>query len=483
MAASLITTADVTSVLGPTSPEEIGEKTFNIENYRKIVPKILEYGVLLPKTHVVPTGKFQQVYALSDIHADFRKFVQVLKQFGLVSTELNPYTNDIYSPELVGEARWTAPASTLLVIVGDLVDGKRNHGAFWNSSDDIEGAFEFRLHALIYNLRIQARLQHSDVLITIGNHDYETVIMDPFVQTFVDKYVHESAQLFFGEDRREALLPFYLINPYFFISIEGENREVAFVHGGLHSNVKNLLEKLVDYQRIVDRTSQGKLASVLNDYMNFTNNWVYLDPVDNTNQIGFGSANGDALWNRTYAIEDSCAIAKTSRYHYIIVGHCPTNYGASHPRVMGLVSARPECDNSYVKKEKDVGCVIMDCLHDKTKIAFVDTGLSKAQRMPTDFIRTQVQGYSEVDNEHRPVEILKLVHDSDDSDSYYNKALTIHVNSAGSLVEKLYYVDTSTKAPVNLVANFVGGKRVKRNRNRNTIKRKLQRKNRRTHKK
>jgi len=466
----LITNAEVTSVLGSHAPEFIIDNSFNIDYYRTTVQqKILTYSAIYPKTHIIPSGKFKQVYVTSDLHADFRKFVQILKQFGLISTALNPYTADIYSPELIGEAKWIAPPHTLLVIVGDLVDGKRNHGPFWNSSDDIEGAFEFRIHALIYNLRIKARENNSDVFITIGNHDYETVIRTPPSTQFIDKYVHDTAQDFFGLDRREALLPFYLVNPYFFVSIEGENKEAAFVHGGLHSNVPDLLEKLTQFQIIVNGESVANLPNRLNSY----------NKIDNTWGGKFGES--DAIWSRSYAVNDSCAIAKTSRYHYIIVGHCPTNYGPSFPRIQSLIKKRPECDDGILDSEKKLGCVIMDCIHDKTKIAFVDTGMSKAFRLPTEFMRTLPPGNSEIDNEQRPVEILKLVHDRDDSDSYYNKALTIHMNSAGSIVENVYYEDMSKKV-VNLVANFVGGKTCKRKskRKNKSLKKRTLRRNRRS---
>jgi hypothetical protein len=96
-------------------------------------------------------------------------------------------------------------------------------------------------------------------------------------------------------------------------------------------------------------------------------------------------------------------------------------------------------------------------------------------------MRTFSPGNSEIDNEHRPVEILKLVHDRDDSDSYYNKALTIHMNSAGSIVENVYYEDMSKKV-VNLVANFVGGKTYKRKskRKNKSLKKRTLRRNRRS---
>lgn len=460
-AVSLLTTVDIISILGPKAPEVIGENVFNLEKYREtLVPKILGYADSVPKSHIVPSGKFKQVYVTSDLHADFRKFVQILKQLGLISTALNPYTDDIYSPELLAESRWIAPPSTLLVVVGDLVDGKRNHGAFWNSSDDKEGAFEFRIHTLIYNLRIKARENNSDIFITIGNHDYESVIKTPPSVKFIDKYVHDTAQDFFGVDRREALLPFYLVNPYFFVSIEGENKEAAFVHGGLHSDVPDLLRRLTRFQIIVDGESTANLPNLLNSYDTSYDKW----------DGKFGSS--DALWSRTYSLIDSCAIAKTSRYHYIIVGHCPTNYGPSYPRIDGLIRKRPECDIGRLDGEKKLGCVVIDCTHDKTKIAFVDTGMSQSFRLPKEYIRTIASGYSEIDNEHRPVEVLKLVHDRDDTDSYYNKALTVHMNSDGSLVENLYYEDMSKKV-VNLVADFVGGKRSKKR----TYKRKSQRKN------
>ena len=68
--------------------------------------------------------------------------------------------------EYVWTLEWVAD-DTMLMITGDLVDGRRGS----RTVDDPRGSYEMLLHILIYNLRIDARERNSDVLFTIGNHD------------------------------------------------------------------------------------------------------------------------------------------------------------------------------------------------------------------------------------------------------------------------------------------------------------------------
>jgi hypothetical protein len=112
----------------------------------------------------------------------------------------------IYNPKFINNAEWIGGERTLFLILGDLVDGKRNS----NQVNDIVGAFELLIHCLIHNLRISARSKGSEVLFTIGNHDLDTVLNHPdlgnpekfkpnFKLSLYKSYVHESSKNFFGQ--------------------------------------------------------------------------------------------------------------------------------------------------------------------------------------------------------------------------------------------------------------------------------------------
>ena len=149
---------------------------------------VMEYAssVSIHDRYVVQRD-FGRVVATSDVHADLRKFVQVLVSAGLVSSggperaraergsgaraergseiEDDPY-------EYVWTLEWVAD-DTMLMITGDLVDGRRGS----RTVDDQRGSYEMLLHILIFNLRIDARERNSDVLFTIGNHDLYSVLL------------------------------------------------------------------------------------------------------------------------------------------------------------------------------------------------------------------------------------------------------------------------------------------------------------------
>ncbi len=118
--------------------------------------------------------EFDTVYSTSDIHSDVYTFIKILNRLGLLKqTEslVKQKQNDLISIEEIFLIEWNATVrNTLLVIVGDLVDGAKS------SSKRLDGDAEILLHILIYNLRISARKYNSEIRFTIGNHDFHTVI-------------------------------------------------------------------------------------------------------------------------------------------------------------------------------------------------------------------------------------------------------------------------------------------------------------------
>lgn len=193
--------------------------------FNVIVKKLVENAKLLRRSHVIKTSEFPTVYFSSDIHADFRKYLQMLQAIKLVGSIIDPYEGDIYDPSIISDVTWTGGPGVLLVIIGDLVDGQRpGHGMV----DDPRGSFEFLLLSYLHNLRIQANKVKSEIIYTIGNHEYMTVLLppDPFAEHFYD-YIHPSAVTFFsggpgGQKKsinyRADILSFFILQILFLCS-------------------------------------------------------------------------------------------------------------------------------------------------------------------------------------------------------------------------------------------------------------------------
>jgi hypothetical protein len=102
-----------------------------------------------------------EIFALSDLHADVRRFLQVLVQAGFISPDI-----DMQDP--ISNLRWNPEKTNkIIVICGDLIDGRRG-----GDNKDLSYCDELIIHMVIYNLRILARRYNSYVFCTLGNHDF-----------------------------------------------------------------------------------------------------------------------------------------------------------------------------------------------------------------------------------------------------------------------------------------------------------------------
>ena len=83
----------------------------------------------------INADKFDRIYVSSDIHSDYRNFINYLQNLNLITIPagLNIYTdtrnpdtrNDIYDTRFITDTQWLS-YNTLYIITGDLVDGRRN---------------------------------------------------------------------------------------------------------------------------------------------------------------------------------------------------------------------------------------------------------------------------------------------------------------------------------------------------------------------
>ena len=386
---------------------------YKLENAREVLGS-------LPSE--IEKTKYKKVYMTSDTHADLRKFIQLLIGSKLVkfnhnnndvtatvSREIEPQDKKYYAIQnwIMTNIEWVPTEPTLLVIVGDLVDGKRPGVGQVN---DTIGNIELLLHIFLYNLRIKALEKGSDVRFTIGNHDYTTVIKNNAVQ----QYVHDFAFRYYNtqadglkyfpiaspstievaynnikdqttllkfknlavsanKKRSECLKPFYYCSPYFVLSIAGE---MICVHAGIHDPQSGTSTK----DEIVELQTQITNAVKNPD---FPTRFQGLLPDSNIFEKDSAKS---PIWSRWYAetvpsIVCNQVVNKYKDHKMIVVGHCPTDGNFNFFNTIK--------STTYDKKDKDDGhsdrcgkggCVIIGCEDtDKgPKLAFVDIGMGQA---------------------------------------------------------------------------------------------------------
>jgi hypothetical protein len=368
-------------------------------------------------SHNINAHDYDRAFFTSDIHSDLRKFVQMLKNNRLIGTPVLAYEEDIYDPALIADSEWTGGPRTILVIIGDLVDGRRifdKEGTVSNSVHDKRGSFEFLLFALLYNLRRKANRAGSEVLFTIGNHEYDSILrVKRRPSDYYKDYVTDEAKHFFNDDntiRSEALLPFLKTSPYYLLSFVTPKIEVICVHGGLYSNDGGLIGKgrggvdlfnsLLEGQKDLDK-GENKLDDTFNPFFEEAlNTRIYNKPGGFCDKL----------------VKDKWGPPNLSDFLLTIVGHCPTNSNHRSLELIRSDAIYTGCDGrggAY-----SVGCVVVDCKGSKDgapdgapKLAFVDTAMSHAFRPLSD------------ENDIRPVQMLLLTRDStlEDDKRYFNK--------------------------------------------------------------
>jgi len=406
-----ITKEDMTALLLP----EYKLKTDTLTGYfaNSVIPKFKQFRILVPANHKIDPTLYDIVIAIGDIHADFRKFLQILEELDLITlpSGLDPYTNAIYNLDIICNTKWNK-VRTLVILVGDLVDGSRGGPG---GVDDPKGAFEFLLHCFLYNIRLSAKQQDSDVVFTMGNHDLRSVFstIQPHNDIFsLYNYVHPTTWEFldvqntiqYTKDqqrlkRRAVLEEFYKNSPYGMILLENETmKEAALVHGGFHMVSKSykLSPDPIDSMGEI-LPLQQKLNNDL-DIVAFTRD-LYKN-MDNVTETRYYSESTDP---------ELCSKLTNFPYKKIVVGHCQTmSYkpGSTFDRVYNdLLMNNPD---RHTKCTRGNGCVLLVCKN--PQIAFTDVGISQA------FFRGK-------DNSKRAVEVLVLVKNNSyrngSQDEYY----------------------------------------------------------------
>lgn len=454
------------------SPEFNPEDPATIELY-SCVKNATKYLKISPQ---IDSTRYPTVYLTSDIHSDFRKLVELLKNLNLIDTPIDPYNGDeIYSPELICNTRWIGGSGVMLVIIGDLVDGRRNfvlpETTRFNAPDDPKGVFELIQYCFIYNLLLRAMVEGSGIIYTIGNHELCTIITNN--DYMYATYVTDEARAYFKsyENRRRALYPFIEFCPNFIVQFLYNNaRELACVHGGLHAMIPGLgiqdLTVLAEQKQYEIFTNPNSLDTLATFFGAETDPFQTLNP----------------LWVRTYSSVEGgvCDHIRKTPYPLIVVGHCPTNlFGSSGKRFQELkqLPAYSECSDG-TDKVGHIGCVYLDCAHPAPRLAFVDTAMSKGQRFPVK--QTIVNGRlinepPDLDNKNYVIEVLRLRHDDSApplESRYYN--VIERVRTDGRVIQMVPEV---VEHPLSARTNGASARRRKQRSRRN--RRSTRRRNRR----
>ena len=386
--------------------------------------------ILSIKPHIIEKKDYDNVYLTSDIHADLRKFIRLLVNAGLIQYngyDVKTLQDGPIPSQAVWDFEWIAPKKTLLIIIGDLVDGKRPNGPY--SVNDTKGNIELLLHIFLYNLRIKALDDSSEVRFTLGNHDYGSILTSELWSS----YIHEEVDDFFTlQGRRKCLIPFYDCCPYIFLTLDNE---IMCVHGGM----AGLDDTVIRYQNMLqEKLKEDKtIEQILNED-------AIMDILSKDAPT--------PLWSRSYSNENStttCPIIENTSYKMVVVGHCVTGTDFTHfneIRTKYKESAKQGDHNDGGRCDRG-GCVLIGCenLDTGPRLAFVDIGMSEAMSLGKEKTKKKI-------NEQR-AEFLHLQHDPHHPDTvrYYNIISRIKLDDGVTL-------DAAGKPLVDSEGNEIKGK-------------------------
>ena len=372
--------------------------------------------------------QYNNIYITSDIHADIRKLVQVLISEEIISitkadsTQFMPYSNDIYEELFKAHIKFLK-ANTLFIILGDLVDGARTiDNKTTMSVDDPIGNFELMLHIFLFNIKIKAINESSDVLFTLGNHDYVSIIRNKS-KTSIDlfDYKHTTSLTYFNQKKEvksqtmfDIFYLFYSVSPYLLLVLKnGEDIEFMCTHAGFitgdrKEHDKDILEPLLEIQKEINIKT---LLTIINTGDKTGTNVSEHAPQDIISLL-------DVLETRKYE-KIKCDDKHIIDNHNVtyVVGHCPTNHINSRfsnlehdykqPSYFGC-SKQSESTEPYDNLESS-GCIIADCFNNKKpQLILVDTAMSHAFRFILEKAHEKFNTNKSKTKSHN-IEILKKI--------------------------------------------------------------------------
>jgi hypothetical protein len=362
----------------------------------------------------VDGSNFDKIFAIGDIHADYIRFYNLLLENDLIQGDKMTDKNK-YEPSIITDVRWKHER-TLLVICGDLVDGKRcnNLGHNCNEVNDPKGSFELLLFIFLFNLKYKANKKSSDVIYLFGNHDammlankntYTTIMDDNSQKDFYDNFMHETAKTFWKENkynyyyqRKEILAEFYKVSPYILYNVHNKNgKKITFVHGGLvDHNIKYTfsyeeIEIYENYRKYYEKKNYQLINNIINNEITQEKRislelFEYL--LNNDTDMKKG-----AYWTRSVNIQNNCdGYTKDEKDTTFVVGHCPTTSGfVDENNGLKIIDQKGNFKNTHnncdhasnnlrkIEESKRYNCIHPRCFTgDNPNVIMIDIALSQA---------------------------------------------------------------------------------------------------------
>lgn len=378
-------------------------------------------------------------YCLSDIHGDLPMFLATMFRanilapykidadgnriiledniIGYISSKILTNSKKLYDLLHAYEIRFKAKNCNV-VILGDLVDGRRSYDAekrngsiedpfLFGDVDDYYGAFELLLHVILYNLRITGKEFNSTVTIITGNHDIMTLFDAHRNLELCKIYVSDASYKYFESsiNRGDALIPFYLFDACVFKIMKNSSNDSfgIFSHGSFsYGNGGNIEMPFTDLNLHNLNILYNDVNNLLFDM--FVNIHQYKSLAENNNSLATISPENfitSATWSRLFPnnlVRGNLDIDQNSKtsdsgceqlinsypgVDFLVMGHSQAKYFAQN-QVKKAIDRR-DANNYNVDKcndpnNKNEACIWVGCVSDKKypKLILVDSSLSRA---------------------------------------------------------------------------------------------------------
>jgi len=357
---------------------------------------------------------YDEIFCISDIHADVYRFWIFLHRQGFVTAPL--FTGPevmIWNPEMKNKT---------IVICGDLIDGRRMD----RDNQHSESCNEVSLHWIIYNLRLDAIKHNSYIFCTLGNHDFYAFhgtkmnmpfMYSPYIDSRSKLYYTRYFDMVFSDAtateinkiylmRTYILSRFYLIGFPFFLKIN----QTLFAHAGFHpskevltifesgKNSSSKLQPLMMHRMMLKELSDSE---EIEDFMDMDileisyplrYNQIFAETIDRLHgrfnralvdqysRYFTDTSDGSpaSSFFLTRELQRNCPKVEQILAEYdcnmIVVGHCPTCLGTDIFQETNVDGILPNCSNAKI---------VYSC---NSQLVTVDIASSSAFSPEKDFI-------------------------------------------------------------------------------------------------
>ena len=396
------------------------------------VDKIKEYSQT--QTAVINYDTYKYIYVLSDVHSDFNSLFITLLQNNVIglfqnSIKINDaekikIMTDIVTNYNVKEPNSRNPkypfgknkvdilkniltmydvklikANTLILVLGDIVDGRRTRSNDPRDEDshifeDVTNEYglnELLIHILFYNMRIDSLGLNSNVMLELGNHEMMTIFDTTNPESY-NNYVDLQTHLLFGSRaaRRKILAPFYLFDSALFKLIVKNNKIVAYASHGSFAGFDRADN--AKYKAFTIDEYNGIFNMCKNDITRMYETMGIIKTFDSKENLAKKSnltiTVSNFVWSRQFAEvlgkidnpdtrpQQNCGIVDTfaQENSFVLMGHCVVSSYVDQSAFKSKIKKGYE---SCV----DHSCIFAGCVKDNVpKIILVDNTISYANQ-------------------------------------------------------------------------------------------------------